>query len=348
MKAVVKTQPGPGNVAYTDFQDPELLPGRVAIEVRAAGICGTDLSLYHWPESMVREFKPNLPVVMGHEFSGVVSALGAGVSRFKVGDRVTANPVMSCGTCLYCRTGRPQVCDDRPLLGVGLNGCFARYVAVREENVFPLPPQVSFETGAMNEVLCVALHALGRIPVSLGDTVAVVGAGPMGFLILLAAQAAGASRLIMTGLGVDRDRLKVAASLGAHTVVANEADPAEVVRDLTRGLGADVVFECAGHPSGVPQALRLVRKDGRVGILGMGSGESSFNTAMLSHREIEMVGTRAYDPKVWHRSYDVLASGKVPLEKIVTHHLPLQGAPRGIELMKNKEGLKTLLTPYWA
>lgn len=348
MKAVVKTQPGPGNIVYTEFREPELRPGGVLIEVRAAGICGTDLSLYNWPESVVREFKPALPVIMGHEFSGVVSELGAGITRFRVGDRVTVNPVMYCGACFYCRTGRPEICDDRPLLGIGLHGCFAQYVAVREENVFPLPPQVSFETGAMNEVLCAALHALDRVPIRLGDTVAVVGAGPMGFLVLLAAQAAGASQLVMTGLGIDRDRLKVAASLGAQAVVVEESDPAEAVRDLTRGLGADVVFECAGHPSGVPQALRLVRKDGRIGILGMGSGESSFNTGTLSHREIALVGTRAYDPKVWHRSYDVLASGKVPLDKIVTHRLPLEEASRGIELMKDKVGLKILLTPSWA
>jgi 2-desacetyl-2-hydroxyethyl bacteriochlorophyllide A dehydrogenase len=347
MKAVLKTQPGPGNIAYTDFSDPIPQAGQVVVEVRAAGICGTDLSLYSWSESMVREFTPTLPVILGHEFSGVVVDASAGVRRFKVGDRVTANPVMYCGTCRYCQTGRPQVCDQRPLMGVGLHGCFAQFVAIREENVFPLPPAVSFETGAMNEVLCAALHALDRVAVGPGDTVAVIGAGPMGFLILLAARAAGASQLVMTGLAVDRDRLQIAASLGAQTVVVDESDPADVVRDLTRGLGADVVFECAGHPTGLPQALRLVRKGGRIGILGMGSGESSFNTATLAYREIEIVGTRAYDPMVWHRSYDVLASGQVPLEKIVTHRLSLEKAARGMELMKNREGLKVLLIASW-
>lgn len=347
MKAVLKTQSGPGNIEYADFPDPELRSGQVMIEVRAAGICGTDLSLYTWSDSMIREFTPALPVVLGHEFSGVVAAADSGVRRFRVGDRVTVNPVMYCGTCLYCQMGRPQVCDRRPLMGVGLHGCFARFVAVREENVFPLPPEVSFELGALNEVLCAALHALDRISVGPGDTVAVIGAGPMGFLILLAAQAAGASRLVMTGLAVDRDRLQIAASLGAHTVIVDESDPAAVVRDLTRGVGADVAFECAGHPAGFPQALRLVRKGGRIGILGMGTGESSFNTAILSYREIEVVGTRAYDPKVWHRSYDVLASGQVPLEKIVTHRLPLMEAARGLELMKSREGLKVLLIPTW-
>ena len=348
MKAVVKTAPGPGNVAYTDFKDPELRAGQVVIEVQATVLCGTDLSLYHWKESMVQQFKPTLPMVMGHEFAGVVAAVGAGVTGLKAGDRVTANPMLYCGHCYYCQTGRHSICDDRPLLGLGLNGCFARYVAVRQENVHPLPPEASYEAAAMSEVLCVALHALDRIPLGPGDTVTVVGAGPLGFLVLLAAQAAGASRVVMTGLQVDKDRLKIAQSLGARTIVVDETDPAEAIRELTRGLGADVVFECAGHPSGVPQALKLVRKGGRIGILGQGYGDSAFNTAIVCYREVELIGVRAYDPKAWRRSYDVLASHQFPLEILITHRLPLQDAARGIELMESRQGLKIMFTPDWA
>ncbi len=348
MKAVVKTQPGPGNLAYTDFQEPAVQPGQVIIDVRAAGLCGTDLSLYNWTESTVRQFRPEPPLVMGHEFSGVVAEVGPGVTGLRVGDRVTANPIMCCGHCYYCRSGRHSICDDRPMLGMRLNGCFARFVAVRQENVYPVPAAVSFEAAAMSEVLCVALHTVDRIPVGPGDTGVVVGAGPLGFLVLLAARAAGASRIVMTGLGVDRERLRVAEALGAHTIVADEADPAEAVRDMTRGLGADVVFECTGHPSGVPQALSLVRKGGRIGVLGMGHADSSFNTAILSYREVELIGVRAYDPKVWHRSYDVLASHQFPLEDLVTHRLPLEDAERGIELMRSKQGLKVMFTPDWA
>ena len=348
MKAIVKTAPGPGNLAYTDFQDPELQPGQVVIEVRATGLCGTDLSLYNWKESMVRQFKPKPPMVMGHEFAGVVAQVGAGVMGLKVGDRVTANPMIYCGQCYFCKAGRHSICDNRPQLGLGLDGCFARFIAVRQENVYPLPPEASFEAAAMSEVLCVALHTLDRIPVGPGDTVAVVGAGPMGFLVLMAARAAGASRLVMTGLSVDADRLKVAKSLGAHPIVADQTDPAEAVRDLTRGLGADVVFECAGHPSGVPQALSLARKGGRIGVLGQGYADSSFNTTILSYRELELIGVRSYDPKVWHRSYDVLASRQFPLEAIITHRLPLEEAARGIELMASKQGLKIMFTPTWA
>ncbi len=347
MKAIVKTAPGPGNLAYTDFKDPEVRPGQVVIEVRATGLCGTDLSLYHWAESMVQQFKPEIPMVMGHEFAGVVSELGPGVTGLRVGDRVTANPMMYCGQCYFCKSGRQSICDNRPMLGLGLNGCFARFLAVRQENVYPLPPEASFEAAAMSEVLCVALHALDRIPLGPGDTAAVVGAGPMGFLVLLAARAAGVSRLVMTGLSADRDRLKVAQSFGVQTIVVDEADPAEAVRDLTRGLGADVVFECAGHPSGVPQALALVRKGGRIGVLGQGYADSAFNTAIVCYREVELIGVRAYDPKTWHRSYDVLASRQFPLEALVTHRLPLEEAARGIELMKSRQGLKIMFTPDW-
>ncbi len=345
MKAVIKTEPGPGNIAYTEFPDPELLPTTVLIAVRAAGVCGTDLSLYAWSDSMIREFTPALPVVLGHEFSGIVAAIGPEVRRFKVGDRVTANPVMSCGTCLQCRAGRPQVCERRPLMGVGVHGCFAEFTAVREANVYPLPPQASFEMGAMNELLCVALHALDRAPVGPGDTVAVVGAGPLGFILLLAAQAAGASRVVMTGVAADRERLKTAAALGAHTIMVDETDPAVVVMDLTRGVGADAVFECAGHPTGLPQAVRLVRKWGRVAVLGMGSGESAFNSSVIAYREIEIVGSRAYDSAAWHKSYDVLAAGHIPLEKLVTDRLPLTDARSGLELMSRRDGLKVLLIP---
>ncbi len=348
MKAIVKTAPGPGNLAYTDFKDPDVRPGHVLIEVQTAGLCGTDLSLYNWAESMVRQFKPTPPMVMGHEFAGLVAQVGAGVTRFKVGDRVTANPLMYCGRCYFCQTGRHNICDNRPLLGLGLNGCFAQFVAVRQENVYPLPAGVPLEAAGMSEVLCVALHALDRIRVGPGDTVAVVGPGPMGFLVLLAARAAGASRLVMTGLKVDGDRLKVAERFGAHTVVADETDPGEAIRELTRGLGADVVFECAGHPSGVPQALDLVRKGGTIGVLGQGYHDSSFNTTILSYREVELIGIRAYDLKTWHRSYDVLASRQFPLEDLVTHRLPIQEAARGFELMQSKQGLKIMFTPNWA
>jgi len=348
VKAVVKTAPGPGNLAYMDFPDPEVRPGEVVIEVKATGICGTDMSLYAWAESMVREYRPEPPLVMGHELAGVVAAVGAGVGGVRVGDRVTANPSMYCGRCYYCRAGRPSICDDRPMLGVRLHGCFARFVAVRRENVFPLPSEVPFETAAMTEVLCVSLHALERVPVAPGDTVAVVGPGPMGCLMLLGARAAGASRLVMVGLGGDRDRLHLAASLGAFTLVGDEGNPGAAVRELTRGLGADVVFECAGHPGGIVQALALVRKGGRIGVLGQGYAESAFNTAILSYREVDLIGIRSYDPRVWHRSHDVLASGQIPLERLVTHRLPLEEAARGIELMKARAGLKILFTPSWA
>jgi threonine dehydrogenase-like Zn-dependent dehydrogenase len=284
-------------------------------------------------------------MVMGHEFAGVVAAVAADVTRIRVGDRVTANPIMYCGQCYYCRTGRHSICDNRPLLGLGLDGCFADFVAVRQDNVYPLPPEISFEIGAMSEILCVALHALDRVPVAPGDTVAVIGPGPLGFLAMLGARAAGASQVILVGLKADADRLQLAAATGAHVLVADDNDPAERVRELTHGLGADVAFECTGHPGGVPQALALVRKGGSVAVMGMGHAESSFNTAILAFREVELVGVRAYGPKEWHKSYDVLRSRCFPLETLITHRLPMAEAVHGIDLMQSRQGLKVIFTP---
>ncbi len=348
MKAVVKAKPGPGHLVYATIPDPTTEPDEVMIGVRSTGICGTDISFYDWAEDTVQEYRPQLPVVMGHEFAGEVVAVGRDVRGFRAGDRVTANPTLYCRVCYYCRTGRQNVCRNRPLLGLGRPGCFAEYVAVREENVIALPSGVAYTIAAMSEVLCVALHAMERAGPTPGDIVVILGPGPLGMLLLLAARAAGAGRIVVIGLGVDAERLRLAEELGATAINAEAQDPAAAIRELTGGLGADVVFEAAGHPAAVPQALGLVRRGGRVGVLGLGHAPSAFNTAELAYGEIDLIGIRAYTPATWRRLPAVLASAQLPLDRLVTHWLPLQQAAKGIELMKARKGLKVLFTPEWA
>jgi threonine dehydrogenase-like Zn-dependent dehydrogenase len=348
VKAVVKTEPGPGHLAYTTVPDPAPAPDEVVIGVRATGICGTDISFYDWAEDTVREYRPQPPVVMGHEFAGEVAAVGRAVRSFRLGDRVTANPIMYCRACHYCRTGRTNVCLDRPILGLGLPGCFAEYVAIREENVFTLPAGVPYDVAAMSEVLCVGLHAMERAAPGPGDAVAIIGPGPLGMILLVAARAAGAAPIVMIGLAADAERLRLAADLGAIALNAEAQDPVAAVRDITGGLGADIVFEAAGHPSAVPQALGLVRRGGRVGVLGLGHAPSSFNTADLAYREIELIGSRAYTPATWRRLPAMLDAQQSLLAQLATHRLPLEKAAEGIELMKARKGLKILFTPEWA
>ena len=176
MKAFVKVRPESGGAEYSDFDVPRIGAEDVLIEVKAAGICGTDIHLYDWADNIVREYKPKLPLVMGHEFAGVITDLGPGVNGLEKGDKVTAFPILYCGQCRYCRNGEPNICNDRPLLGLGANGAFAQFVAVRAKNVYKLDDQVPFEIGALSEITCVGLHAIDRIRMGFGDTVAVVRA----------------------------------------------------------------------------------------------------------------------------------------------------------------------------
>lgn len=345
MKAIVKTKPQPGGVEYLDWEVPNTGPQEVLIEVKAAGLCGTDVHVYDWPENIVREYKPKLPLVMGHEFSGVVAEIGAQVNNVKLGDRVTVMPVLYCGDCYFCRDGKENICDHRPMLGIGAQGTFAQYIAVRSHNIFLLDEQVSFELGAMSELTCVGLHAVDRARLTGGDAVAVVGAGPLGLMMTIMAKHFGATRVFTTGLEADRDRLEIARKIGAIPIVVNREDPKRRIFELTAGLGADVVFETAGTGAGVVQSLDIVRKGGRVGILGQGHESAEIQTATLSFREIELIGTRAYTPKDWKRVSAALLKAERDLLQMITHRLPLSKAEEGIRLMKSREGLKVILIP---
>ena len=345
MKAFAKVRPEPGGVEYLDWDMPSIGGGDVLIQVKAAGLCGTDMHLYEWPESIVREYKPKLPVVMGHEFSGVVAEVGSEVKNVKTGDRVTVNPLLYCEECYFCKDGKQNICDNRPLLGLGVDGAFAESVAVRSSNVYRLDDEVPFEVGALSELTCVGLHAIERARLIGGDTVAVVGAGPLGFIMSVLSLHSGAVRVFVTGLEADHERLQIAGKIGAIPIMVDREDPREQILEYTDGLGADVVFETAGVPSGVTQSLSLVRKGGRVGILGQGHEATEILTAMLSFREIEMVGTRAYTPREWQRVSAMLLTAQHDLNKVITHRLPLEKAEEGIRLMEKREGLKVIVEP---
>ena len=345
MKALVKTRPEPGGVEYLDWNIPQAGPGEVLIQVKAVGICGTDLHIYDWAENIVREYKPKLPLVMGHEFAGIVVEMGPQVENLKVGDRVTAMPVLYCGECYFCREGRQNICDHRPLLGLGADGAFAQYIAMRSTNVYKLDARISFELGALSELTCVGLHALEKARLTNGETVAVVGPGPLGVMMAILAKHSGAGRIFITGLEADRERLEIARQIGATPIYVGREDPRKLILDHTAGLGADVVFETAGSSSGVLQSLNLVCKGGRVGILGQGHESTEIPTAMLSFREIELIGTRAYTPRNWQKVFYTLINGEEDLKRMITHRFPPSLAEEGMKKMKNQEGLKCIVLP---
>ena len=345
MRALVKTAPAPGSVAYQDWPDPEIGPGDVLIAVKRAGLCGTDLSFYEWNETAQRGYRPDFPVVMGHEFTGEVAEVDPEVRGLTPGDRVIVNPALTCGACRFCRAGQSMLFPARRIMGIQAQGAFAEYASVPAGNVYRLDPTVPWELAAVAEPFTVAIHALERVPIEPGDVVVVVGPGSVGFCALSALKLTAAGRLVMVGLESDRRQLDLAASMGAAVVASDREDAVAVVRELSGGYGADVVFETAGHPRAVELALTLTRKGGRIGLVGLPHDPARINTAFIAFAEQQLVGVRAYDVATWRRLPPLLERAAPDLSRLVTHQLPLPNLERAIELMRSREGLKVLLAP---
>src|ERR687890_1280482 len=234
MQAVMKTARGEVNVALGEQSQPRPGPGQVLLAVRAAGICGTDLHIYH------DEFRTQPPVVLGHELAGEVIAVGDGVTRVAVADRVTTETYFHlCGSCRFCREGQPNLCPERRSIGSGVDGGFAPYVVIPKRNIHRLPDNLSFQEAALSEPLACVVHGALELPkVTPGDIAVVAGPGAIGLLTLQVARAAGAA-VIVLGTAADRRRLQLAEELGAARVVdVSDEDPIPIVRELTAGWGA--------------------------------------------------------------------------------------------------------------
>ena len=342
MKAVMKLEPGPGNVGVRDIPEPAPAAGQVLIKVAAAGICGTDLHIYH------DEFKTKPPVVLGHELSGEVVALGDGVEDVALGTRVTTETYFStCGVCRYCRTGHENLCLNRRSIGSAVNGGFTSYVVVPAENVHPLPENLSFEAGALTEPLACVVHgALGTPTVRPGDVAVIAGPGAIGLLTLQVVKAAGAA-VVMLGTGADAGRLELARTLGADEVLNVEQDEVEVlVRDLTsEGLGADVVYECSGAGPAAQQLLKLVRRQGRYVQIGLFGRAIAWDLDQVCYKELRVTGSNASVPSAWLRALKLLETGAVKTDVLITDRFPVTEWQEAFERFDSKQGVKLLLTP---
>jgi len=341
MKAIVKTKPGVGNVEYIDIAEPEPGPCAVKVEVKAAGICGTDLHIYR------DEFPSVPPVVLGHEFSGQVVSIGPGVEHTQVGDRVVAElPVAPCGRCRYCKTGYLNLCIDRQGLGWSADGTFARYTVIEEERLHIIPDDLTYEEGALCEPLAVAAYGVIELTgVRAGDIVYVSGPGPIGLLAAQCAIAEG-STVVVGGVGADASRLDLARELGVHrTVNVQEEDAAALLRDMTTGLGADVVFECSGAESGASQCLETIRKGGIYTQMGLFGKPIQLNFDLVAIKELRIQGVFSSNWRSWNRAMRLVRQGRVRLEPLISHRFPLSAWYQAFELLWQREGMKVLLLP---
>ena len=343
MKAIVKYARGKGSVEIRDVTEPVPGPGQVKVEVQAAGVCGSDLHIYH--DEIAIPIEP--PVVMGHEFSGVIVELGAGVEGLQLGDRVTCETTAwSCGRCLHCRLGHTNMCASRKVVGYAMDGCFARYCVVNEHQVHRLPDNVDFRAGALTEPLACCVHAVLELTtISAGDVVVLTGPGSIGLLSLQVVKAAGGYAL-MCGTSQDAERLKLAQQLGADLIVNVENDDAlEQISQLTDSQGADVFLECAGAPPAARFGLEVTRRGGQYTQVGLFSSPFELKFDLIAYKELRVTGSLGQRWTSWQRALALMAQGQVDTRPLVSHVLPLTEWREAFRLFEEKQGLKIVLEP---
>ena len=328
---------GPRDLRFVDREPLLLGPNDVRVEIACSGICGTDLHVY---SGMVFGSPISEPRPFGHEFAGRVTEVGHDVNTLAVGDRVTAIPNSPCGKCALCRSGRAPVCQNRVTFR---SGAFASSIVAPAQNVYRLPDNVSDRLGALTEPFACAVRAVDRSELRSGDRVCVIGGGPIGLFALAVAKASGASLVIVSEpRSYRRDMAK---ALGADLVVdPTETDLTEAVRDLTDGIGADVVFEAVGTPRTIESALSVAAPGSTVVIIGVTDvdAQAAFRPQDMFFRELTIRGTKGPTFAV-ERALRWLAT--LDVGSVVTHTLPLLQAREAIELGLSGNAGKILLEP---
>jgi L-iditol 2-dehydrogenase len=345
MKAVVYE--GVGRIGIKDVEKPVLVTGGMIIRVESCAICGTDLKAYvHGNPRM----KP--PVILGHEFVGRVTEVGEGISGFKTGDRITMATSIPCGKCYLCLKGLLNMCEGLLPVGTVLNGAFAEYMlippqGIAQGNVILVPNGLTSDEGALAEPLSCVINGQEIVNVGPGDTVVVIGAGPIGYLHVELAKARGAKKVFLVQRS--KKRLEFTKNFGVdETVCSGEEDPVIRIMNLTGNKGADVVIVAAPDAQAQAQSIQMASKGGRISFFSSIPKDNPFstiNTNLLHYRELKVCGSS--DSRAIHQktAIDMLASGKINAKSLITHRFPLDKFQEALEIMKKKEGLKIIINP---
>jgi len=345
MKAVVYH--APGDIRVEDVSVPTCGDDELRIKIDACAVCGTDLKSYLSGNPRIKA-----PQVMGHEFTGLVETAGSSVKKFSAGDRIVMATSVSCGECFYCKRGWRNLCANLAPMGFSYPGGMAEFTvipgrAITNGHVVKVPEGVKPEHDALSEPLSCAVNSAGNCGIHEGDTVVVVGAGPMGIMNACIAQQYGAVKVIMAE--VNEIRFKQAKSFGFDLVVnSGKEDLGQIVKDETEGIGADVVIVAA--PAAKPQedALNYVRKQGAVCLfasLPSGKSELTIDSRVLHYGEIRLVGTSDSTDEHVKKAVEMISSGKLPADKLASHILNLDGIFEAYELMQSGEALRVVLKP---
>lgn len=312
-------------------------PDDVRIRVSHCGICGTDLHIFHGK----MDHRVKMPAVIGHEMSGVIESVGSRVSGWTPGDRVTVRPLDPCGACPACRAGHSHICQKLKFIGIDTPGAMQGLWTVPTHTLHRLPESLSMQQGALVEPIAVACHDVRLGGVKAGEYVVVQGGGPIGALVALVAQDAGA-RVVVSE--VNPFRIKLARELGIEVVNPAEADLVALVEEQTGGAGADVVFEVSGSKAGAEMMTRLPRTRGRIVVVAIFAEAPPVELFKFFWREIVMLGARVYEPEDFEAAIGLAASGKLPMDRIITNTCPLDQLEWGMrQLEKGGEVMKVLV-----
>jgi 6-hydroxycyclohex-1-ene-1-carbonyl-CoA dehydrogenase len=325
----------------TEVPTPQPGPGEVLVRVAGCGLCHTDL---HYLDHGVKTFKPP-PLILGHEAAGTVAALGPGVERRAVGDRVLIPAVLSCGRCRYCRQGRENLCDQMTMLGNNVDGAYAEYVVVPAAELVPVPGELPLERACViADAVSTPYHAVTRRGrVRPGEMVAVVGCGGVGLNVVQCAHVAGAQ---VIAVDLNDQRLEMARTLGAAETV-NPKAVARVdkwIRERSGG-GVDVAFEAIGSPATIQLAYSLLRRGGRLCVIGYSAEDVALSAARLMYFELEVVGSLGCGAGEYPEILALVQAGRLRLEPIVSGTLPLEHINQGLDRLRRGEGVRWVIVP---
>ncbi len=344
MKAVVKYDNIDGATELREVAIPDIGPDDVLVKVAYVGICGSDPDMHHNKVT----YRVNVPLILGHEFSGTVEKIGENVRGYQIGDRVTSETHADyCGRCRLCRTNNYHVCRERKGFGFHVDGAFAQYVRVPSRILHKLPQNVSLKEAALTEPLCVAYSSLVKHSnIRPGDMIVVIGPGPIGLLCVQIAKLMGAADIIVIGTEGDNMRLELAKEFGA-TMVINSAkdDPVAIIMNMRDQYGADVVVDAAGVSSTLKLSMDIVRPCGQINKIGWGPKPLGFSLDPLISKAVTVNFTFSHNWDVWEACLTLMDKKAEDLQKLITHELTLDKWEEGFKLIETKQAMKVLLTP---
>jgi L-iditol 2-dehydrogenase len=329
MKQAVMTKPG--KIEFCEVDVPTLSPGQVLIKLRRIGVCGSDIHVYHGKHP----FTP-YPVVQGHEVSGEIIEV-AGVKGFKIGDKVTVQPQVSCGQCYPCKHSDYHICDHLKVMGFQTTGMASEYFAVDAQKVLKLPDSMSFDDGALVEPLAVACHALGRSTLDLrGKSVIVMGAGPIGNLTSQAAKAKGAAKVMITD--ISPFRLELAKKCGIdYAVNTLQKDLKDAIAEEFGADKADLILDCAGNQATVYNAVNNARKGSEIIVVAVIPDEVKINLSIVQDRELKLIGTLMYKEQDYLQAIEMLSSGKIKTELLITDYFDFEAYDEAYQLIEERK-----------